>query len=117
MLLSILVNRSGPQPLPAREIEEPRSCAGYSNSSNRTATDTSYLLSDAGGNSLNSASPGKVADFVRSKGGHTVITKVSSRAEALREVSLILVLLPGPHRQQWYCCVRYILPSLPRFSI
>jgi len=29
-----------------------------------------------GGNSLNSASPGKVADFVRSKGGHTVITKV-----------------------------------------
>lgn len=29
-----------------------------------------------GGNSLEAAAPSKVADFVRSRGGHTVITKV-----------------------------------------
>ncbi|KAK4046075.1 acetyl-coenzyme-A carboxylase [Microbotryomycetes sp. JL201] len=40
------------------------------------AVDHSRVQQFIGGNSLESAAPGPVADFVRSRGGHTVITKV-----------------------------------------
>jgi acetyl-CoA carboxylase/biotin carboxylase 1 len=39
--------------------------------------DHSHVQQYIGGNSLDSAAPSRVADFVRSRGGHTVITKVS----------------------------------------
>jgi hypothetical protein len=35
------------------------------------------LISSSGGNSLDKAPAGRVTDFVKAHGGHTVITKVS----------------------------------------
>lgn len=41
---------------------------------------TDAFLCDIGFNTLEKAPPSKVADFVKSQGGHTVITKVLERA-------------------------------------
>lgn len=41
-----------------------------------THADTRFFFTSAGGNNIHNAPPSKVADFVRNKSGHTVITKV-----------------------------------------
>lgn len=70
-----------------------------------------------GGNSLQTAPPGDVHDFVQSHGGHTVITKVSlCTLYASGRVSNAYI-YPGPHRQQrcvllFSPCLRVYLASL-----
>ena len=53
-----------------------------------------------GGNSLDKAPAGRVHDFVKVNGGHTVITKVSVIRTSCH-YSVILTRELGSHRQQW----------------
>lgn len=60
---------------------------------------------------MDNAPPSAVTDFVRSQGGHSVISKVRlSTLPKLRAVGIkkadffdpSALSIPGPHRQQWY---------------
>jgi acetyl-CoA carboxylase/biotin carboxylase 1 len=59
-------------------------------------------LMHQGGNSLDKATISSVHDFVKSNGGHTVITKVCHpQAFVLCFVATKYFLLQGSHRKQW----------------
>lgn len=64
-----------------------------------SSTSISYrsVLISSGANSLEVAPSGRVTDFVKAQGGHTVITKVCCPNYQRS------FLTPGPYRQQRYC--------------
>lgn len=54
-----------------------------------------------GGNTLDKAPTGRVADFVKENGGHTVITKVSPFNAPQQGTLLTYAYIPDSHCKQW----------------